>query len=98
MTTGITSIKELKKHYVRGADFLDTALRDFTPKGIYKRFEAHGVPLKVEKDMRVFPQSDDGKDIVRIFEQMFAKAGNMKTFLSESVINIEHSPQPPSSL
>ncbi len=98
VTTGITSIKELKKHYVRGADFLDTSLRACTPKGIYKRFEAHGVPLKMEKDMRVFPQSNDGKDIVRIFEKVFAQADNVKILLSESVISIEHSLQPPSSL
>lgn len=90
VTTGITSIKELKKHYVRGADFLDTALRACTPKGIYKRFEAHGVPLKIEKDMRVFPQSDDGKDIVRIFEKVFAQAENMRVCLGESVISIHN--------
>lgn len=88
MTTGITSIKELKKHYVRGAGFLDTALRDFTPKGIYKRFEAHGVPLKVEKDMRVFPQSDDGKDIVGVFERIFEQAENVKLCMGESVVSI----------
>ena len=96
MTTGITSIKELKKHYVRGADFLDTALRACTPKGIYKRFEAHGVPLKMEKDMRVFPQSNDGKDIVRVFEQIFEQEGNVRVCLGEGVIQIESMRESPS--
>ncbi|MBP6256600.1 NAD(P)/FAD-dependent oxidoreductase [Patescibacteria group bacterium] len=27
-------------------------------------FEAHGVPLKQEEDGRIFPVSDNGKDIV----------------------------------
>lgn len=33
--------------------------------------EAHGVPLKCEDDMRVFPQSDNGGDVVGIFEKIF---------------------------
>lgn len=44
----------------------------------------------MEKDMRVFPQSDDGKDIVRIFEKVFAQAGNMRVCLGESVISIHN--------
>lgn len=46
-------------------------MRSFTPRMIYKWFETHGVPLKTEKDGRVFPTSDNGKDIVKIFETMF---------------------------
>jgi predicted flavoprotein YhiN len=48
-------------------------LKFFTPRSIYTRFESHGVPLKIEKDGRVFPVSDNGKDIVKIFEKMFEK-------------------------
>jgi predicted flavoprotein YhiN len=50
---------------------LSPILKAFTPKSIYRWFEEHGVPLKVEKDMRVFPVSDDGHDVVGAFEQLF---------------------------
>jgi len=50
--------------YPRGSEFLAPILKAFTPKSMYRWFEDHGVPLKIEKDMRVFPVSDDGHDIV----------------------------------
>jgi len=42
---------------------------------VYNWFEDHGVPLKLEKDMRVFPVSDNGKDVVGAFEKIFADYG-----------------------
>ncbi len=71
VTTGYSSIKEILTKYPRGSDFLSPILKAFTPKSIYRWFEEHGVPLKVEKDMRVFPVSDDGHDVVGAFEQLF---------------------------
>ncbi len=73
VTTGYSSIKEILTKYPRGSDFLSPILKAFTPKSIYRWFEEHGVPLKVEKDMRVFPVSDDGHDVVGAFEQLFHK-------------------------
>lgn len=49
------------------------AIGFFGPRKIMQWFESYGVPLKIEQDMRVFPQSDSGKDIVGVFEQMFAR-------------------------
>lgn len=71
VTTGYSSIKEILTKYPRGSEFLSPILKAFTPKSIYRWFEGHGVPLKVEKDMRVFPVSDDGHDVVWAFEQLF---------------------------
>jgi predicted Rossmann fold flavoprotein len=71
VTTGYSSIKEILTKYPRGSDFLSPILKAFTPKSIYRWFEEHGVPLKVEKDIRVFPVSDDGHDVVGAFEQLF---------------------------
>lgn len=45
----------------------------FSPAKCREWFEAHGVPLKIQEDMRVFPVSDDGRDIVGIFQDIFAK-------------------------
>ena len=87
VTTGTFKRKELLTYYTRGADFLDTAFRAFGPKKVRKRFEDHGVPLKQEDDWRIFPISDDGKDIVGIFENLFS-AHEVQLHFKEPVANI----------
>lgn len=50
---------------MRGKEFLaHAAIKQCSPKKLYKWFESHDVPLKIENDLRVFPVSDDGSDIV----------------------------------
>ncbi len=73
VTTGITDKKILLSKYTRGSDFIKYALGKFSPKKCYEWFESHGVPLKCQEDKRVFPISDDGRDIVGVFEDLFAK-------------------------
>lgn len=75
VTTGITDKNLLRKKYTRGADFLIPALTSFPPKKVRGWFERHGVPLKVEEDLRVFPVSNDGHDVVGAFETLFASGG-----------------------
>jgi len=75
VTTGITDVRTVLTKYPRGNKFLSSAMYNFPPQAVYDWFEAQGVPLKVEEDLRVFPQSDNGKDIVRVFEGMFAASG-----------------------
>jgi predicted flavoprotein YhiN len=60
-------------------------LKQFTPRGIAQRFVDHGVPLKTEEDMRVFPVSDDGDDIVGVFEQIFSQDNRIRVCLKEGV-------------
>ncbi len=71
VTTGIHDVRTLLTNYPRGGKFLSSALYTFPPEAIMNWFETHGVPLKTEEDLRVFPRSDDGKDIVRVFERLF---------------------------
>lgn len=73
VTTGIHDIRTLMTKYPRGAKFLRRAMHNFPPNQVYEWFEEHGVPLKTEKDLRVFPQSNDGHDIVGVFERLFAE-------------------------
>lgn len=70
VTTGNYRRKDLESKYIRGADWLREAIGNFWPRKIYQWFEDHGVPLKTETDMRVFPVSDNGKDIVWVFERL----------------------------
>ncbi len=72
VTTGIEDIKVLLKKYPRGSRFLSYAMYEFSPSMVREWFEAHGVPLKREDDLRIFPVSDNGKDVVGVFEKMFS--------------------------
>lgn len=72
VTTGITDIRTVLMKYPRGSKFLTTAMYAFPPAKVREWFELQGVPLKCEDDLRVFPVSDDGHDIVRVFEDLFS--------------------------
>ncbi len=76
VTTGISDIRTVLSRYPRGGAFLSSAMRRFPPEWTMSWFEAHGVPLKTEEDLRVFPRSDDGKDVVAVFEQLFRAPGS----------------------
>jgi predicted Rossmann fold flavoprotein len=88
VTTGIRDVKQLLTRYPRGKKFLNTAMYHFSPEQVYDWFEAHGVPLKIEPDLRVFPQSDNGQDVVGVFVEMFAQAG-AEVLTRQSVTAVE---------
>ena len=73
VTTSIEDKKLLATKYTRGWGFIRKAMWRFSPRKCQKWFESHGVPLKIQEDFRVFPVSDDGRDIVGVFEDIFAK-------------------------
>ncbi len=73
VTTGYYKKKDFGGKYVRGSEFLEPAMAAFGPRKVYQWFEEHGVPLKLEKDMRVFPVSNKGKDVVAVFEKLFTE-------------------------
>ncbi len=75
VTTGVEDIKIALSKYPRGKKFLISALHRFSPAAVRAWFEEHGIPLKCEKDLRVFPVSDDGKDIVNVFTKIFVHSG-----------------------
>ncbi|MDD5251481.1 MAG: aminoacetone oxidase family FAD-binding enzyme [Patescibacteria group bacterium] len=70
VTTGLTDVAEVLTRYPRGAGFLEDAMRAFPPTAVRAWFEAQGVPLKEEADRRIFPKSDDGRDVVAVFERL----------------------------
>jgi predicted Rossmann fold flavoprotein len=88
VTTGIHDVQTVLGKYPRGTKFLIRAMLNFPPEAVYAWFEAHGVPLKTEPDLRVFPVSNDGKDIVGVFEKLFAE-GKTKVMLKCAVLRIE---------
>ncbi len=88
VTTGIFDVKELLKNYPRGAKFLMSAMFRFPPEKVMAWFEDHGVPLKTEEDLRVFPVSDNGKDIVGALEKELRRKG-ASIFCNASVTNVK---------
>lgn len=90
ITTGIEDKKLLLSKYTRGGEFIKKALGKFSPKKCREWFESHGVPIKIEEDMRVFPVSDDGGDVVDAFENVFAKyRDNITIHLWEWVTDVK---------
>ncbi len=71
VTTAITDKRELMKQYPRGAKWLRYALYEFPPEFVYSWFEDRGVRLKCEGP-KVFPVSNNGKDVIGVFEKLFA--------------------------
>lgn len=88
VTTGVRNPQKLLQNYTRGAEFLKAALSKFTPEMVYNWFEEHGVPLKMEADLRAFPVSNDGNDIVQIFAELFSKH-NVHIHFKEPVTDIK---------
>ncbi|MBU0982178.1 aminoacetone oxidase family FAD-binding enzyme, partial [Patescibacteria group bacterium] len=75
LTSGLTDLKEILSKYPRGSRFLSTAMYAFPPSAMREWIENHGVALKTESDMRVFPKSDNGMHVVRVFEKILEKSG-----------------------
>ena len=71
ITTGITDRNILLSKYTRGTKFLIPSFYEFPPSKVMSWFESKGVPLKVEDDLRVFPKSDIGTDVIKVFEKLF---------------------------
>ncbi|MBQ6811266.1 MAG: NAD(P)/FAD-dependent oxidoreductase [Firmicutes bacterium] len=63
--------------------FLYSAYKNFTSADTQAWGEENGVPLKVERGKRVFPESDRSADIVSCMERQLRKAGTKVEFLSE---------------
>ena len=55
---------EIINSFLHNGKFLYTALASFSNQQVKYFFEEAGVPLKVERGERVFPVSDQAKDIV----------------------------------
>lgn len=63
--TNNCDIETVLKNIPRNSKFLYSAMYSFSPGDTIQFFEELGVPLKTERGNRVFPISDDAKDIVK---------------------------------
>ncbi len=88
VTTGIEDIKTVLQNYPRGEKFLMSAMHAFSPAEVRAWFENHDVQLKCEKDLRVFPVSDNGRDVVGVFEKIFSE-NKTKLLMGHAVAEIK---------
>ncbi|HNB81406.1 MAG TPA: NAD(P)/FAD-dependent oxidoreductase [Chitinophagaceae bacterium] len=61
------TLSELLTAYPRGKNVLKKAFRLFGPEETMQWFRSHGVPLKIESDGRVFPESNSSQSIIDCF-------------------------------
>ncbi len=88
VTTGLDDLRAVLAKYPRGGKFLTSAMHRFPPSAVREWFESRGVPLKTEADLRVFPRSNDGRDVVAVFERLFASSGRTRRFLGHGASGV----------
>jgi predicted Rossmann fold flavoprotein len=67
LTNGCSSIKELATGYPRGGNSLKKTFRVFSNQDTMQWFESRNVPLIIQDDNCVFPQSQDSQSIIDCF-------------------------------
>jgi predicted Rossmann fold flavoprotein len=87
VTTGIDDLNILQTKFIRGGEFIKPAMATFPPNKVREWFESKGLRLKEEEGSRVFPFSDNGNDVVMIFEKILEK-GNVIIHYREAVESI----------
>lgn len=78
---------EVLRNTPRNGKFLYSAMRAFTPEQTERLFEELGVPLKVERGERVFPQSDRAADIIDALFFALRRAG--VTLFQDRALSLE---------
>ena len=80
--------KELIEFYPRGKKELLGPFHSFMTGDTIEWFEKKGVPLKIEDDLRMFPESNSSQTILDCFTESAAQAG-VKVMLNENVMKID---------
>ena len=73
--TNSADVGEVVKNIPGNGKFLFSALKNFTPADTVNFFESLGVVTKVERGGRVFPQSDDAKEVIDALTKKMAILG-----------------------
>ncbi len=82
--------KDLIEYYPRGKKELLGPFHTFMTGDTIEWFENKGIPLKIEDDMRMFPESNSSQTIIDCFVNSAESAG-VNVLLNENVINIDKS-------
>mgnify|MGYP001285262695 CR=1 FL=1 len=69
------NLRILVEAYRGGGKFLFSALHRFGPQSVVDFFESYGLKIKIERGGRVFPVSDDARDVLKILEKYLVDHG-----------------------
>ncbi|MBU2542069.1 NAD(P)/FAD-dependent oxidoreductase [Patescibacteria group bacterium] len=81
-------LRKLVETYGKDGRFLFSTFHKFGSKEIIDFFESRGVELKIERGGRVFPVSDDAKDIVGVMKK-FLRDNNVEIMFGVEVKGLE---------
>jgi predicted Rossmann fold flavoprotein len=73
--TNTEDLPNFLKRFSKNGDFLRDAFKKFFNQELISFFEERGLKLKIERQLRVFPQTDRSSSILNILENELVKAG-----------------------
>jgi hypothetical protein len=85
LTNAEFNFKKLVSNYNNG-EFLFHAFSNFGPKETIEFFEGIGVKTKIENNKRIFPQSDDAKDVLDALIKYLSE-NNVKIIFNSEVVD-----------
>lgn len=94
ITTSLSDITQILQNYPRGKNFLKFAMRNLPPQKLCKWFIEHGCTIKEEAHDKIFPVSDHGEDVIRVFEKIFKKF-HVRLVLENPLLSLEKSTTKP---
>ncbi len=80
------NLRELAKNYNNG-EFLFHAFSVFGPKEVIEFFDKLGVKTKIEKDGRVFPESDKVEEVLEALKRYLTE-NKVEILLNSEVVNV----------
>lgn len=87
ITTGYYKKQDLATKYTRWRDFLAHAMSQFWPRKMMQRCADHNCPIYCQDDMRCFPESNKGSDVVAMFEKILDKH-NVQIHFEEAILSL----------
>ena len=88
--TNACDMDTLFSSVVTNSKFLYSSFYGYTNQDVMEFFESVGLPLKVERGNRVFPQSDHSSDVIKVLEKEMKKQG-VRVHLYHTVTKIVES-------
>lgn len=86
--TNYSAPNEILENVVTNSKFLYSSLYAFTSYDVVDFFENLGVPIKIERGNRAFPESDKSSDIIKALER-FNKQNGVNILLNNTVKDIK---------
>ena len=85
--TNVASCDDFLDKFGREGQFLRDAIKKLSSERVMDFFESNGLKLKVERQGRVFPETDSSRSVIDILERVLKRRG-VNMFFSSAVRNI----------